>query len=254
MEQPFERVVVITGAASGIGAAIARQLAAPGTALMLHTRRNEAGLNALVPECAAKGAATATFLGDLADPEIPAKLIDATRHRFGQVDQIVSNAGKAQQNRFGSLKAGDLHNAFETMPVAFFRLVDAALPDLERSNWGRVLAISSFVAHLFGTNGLHFPASSAAKAALEALAKSLAAQLAPRGVTVNCIAPGFTRKDAAGHAATSRKVMDSAVDVTPTGRLAEPADIAAAAAFLLAREARQITGQVLHVDGGLMLP
>ncbi|WP_309082914.1 SDR family oxidoreductase [Chelativorans sp.] len=253
MQQGIERVVVVTGAASGIGAAIARQLAAPGTALMLHTRLNEAGLSALAQECAAKGAATATFLGDLADPEIPARLVEAARQGFGRVDQIVSNAGQAQQNRFGTLTDEDLQNAFETMPFAFFRLVDAALPDLEKSDWGRVLAISSFVAHLFGTNGLHFPASSAAKAALEALAKSLAAQLAPLGVTVNCIAPGFTRKDAAGHAATSRKTMESAAELTPTGRLAEPADIAAAAAFLLAREARQITGQVVHVDGGLML-
>lgn len=253
MSGRYERVVVITGAGSGIGAAIARQLAAPETALLLHTRRNQKGLERVAQDCAARGAATQTRLGDLADPDVPAALIGEAIKAFGQVDQIVSNAGQAQRSEFGSLTAEDLHAAFEAMPVAFFRLVDAALPELRRSDWGRVVAISSFVAHVFGTNGLHFPASSAAKAALEALAKSLAAQLAPSGVTVNCVAPGFTRKDKEGHAATTRQTMESAAYVTPTGRLAEPADIAAATHFLLSREARQITGQTMHVDGGLML-
>jgi len=254
MSVVLERVVIVTGTGSGIGAAIARTIAGPGTALMLHTRKNEAGLAAVAEACAAKGASVATILGDLTDADIPAAIVAATKQKFGRVDQIVSNAGQAQRARFGELTAADLQKAFDAMPMAFFRMIEAALPDLQVSDWGRVVVISSFVAHVFGTNDLLFPTTAAAKAALEALAKSLASQLGPDGVTVNCVAPGFTRKDQTGHAATSSAKQESAALITPTGRLAEPIDIAETTAFLLSRGAGQITGQVIHVDGGLMLP
>lgn len=247
------RVVLVTGAASGIGAATARGLAGAGTALILHTRANAASLEAVVAECREAGSEVTSVLADLAEPEAPARLVAEGRAAFGALDQIVSNAGFAQMARFGGLAPVDLHRSFEAMPVAFLGLIEAALPDLLRSPWGRVVAVSSFVAHSFGAGGLHFPASGAAKAALEALAKSLAAQLAPKGVTVNCVAPGFTRKDAAGHAATSREAMERTRALIPTGRLCTPEDVAAAVLFLLSREAAQVTGQVLHVDGGLSL-
>lgn len=247
-------MAVITGAASGIGASTARVIAGADTALVLHTRKNEAGLLKVADVVRARGSAVETFLGDLADADIPEALIARAKERFGRVDQIVSNAGQAARSSFGVLTADELAAAFASMPVAFLRLANAALGDLMASTCGRVIVISSFVAHGFGTGDLYFPATSAAKCALEALAKALAIQLAPMGVTVNIIVPGFTRKDEGAHRAAPPEGLVRAAAITPTGRLTEPADISATAAFLLSDGAAQITGQTIHVDGGLLLP
>ena len=152
------------------------------------------------------------------------------------------------------LTPDELAAAFASMPLAFLRMANAALGDLMASSCGRVVVVSSFVAHGFGTGDLHFPATSAAKAALEALAKALPCQLARMGVTVNIVVPGFTRKDQGIHAAATSDALVRAAAITPTGRLTEPADLANTIAFLLSEGAAQITGQTIHVDGGLLLP
>ena len=247
------KVVVITGASSGIGAATARRIAAPGVSLLLHGRLNRAGLEVVAEEVRRAGAEAALHLGDLAEAETATEVVAAARAAFGRVDQIVSNAGQAQRSSFADLAPGDLAAAFEAMPVAFVRLVQAALADLRASRAGRVVVVSSFVAHRFGLGGMTFPATAAAKAALEALARSLAIELAPAGVTVNCVAPGFTRKDTSGHAATSSKAMEAAAALIPVGKIAEPRDVAETVAYLLSDGAAHMTGEVLHVDGGLML-
>ena len=151
-----------------------------------------------------------------------------------------------------SLERADLDRSYQVMVGAFFDLITAGLPHLQKSDCGRVVAISSFVAHQ-APGGRIFPATAAAKGAIEALARTFAAQVARQGVTVNCVAPGFTRKETAGHSALSSDAWAAAAAMTPDGRLAEPADIAVAVAFFLSDEAGHITGQTLHVDGGLML-
>jgi len=171
---------------------------------------------------------------------------------FGRIDQIVSNAGAADRRTIGEIPPGSLAAAFKAMPEALLALTEEALPHLESSNWGRVVAVSSFVAHVFAREAL-FPVTAAAKAAVEALAKSLAAQLAPSGTTVNCVVPGYTRKDATGHSALSEEAWKRAIARVPMGRLAMPDDVAATIGFLLLHDADFITGQLFHVDGGLTL-
>lgn len=248
----IDRVVIITGAASGIGAATAQALAAPKTALMLTTRSNGDGLTATAAAAGEAGARVETVLADLSAPSAPADLVGTTKDRFGRVDQIVSNAGKAAKQRFGDFDAPDVAQALAVNTLPFVGLVTAALPDLEASSWGRVVAVSSFVANDIGINDTIFPTTAGAKGALEALAKTLAFQLAPTGTTVNCVAPGYTRKQG-GHAALAPAAWEAAARATPSGRIADPEDIAATIQFLLSKPARHITGQTIRIDGGLSL-
>ena len=254
MDAAVERVVLITGAASGIGAAVCRHIAGAGTALLIHTRdeTERSGLDAVAAAARDAGSPVEAAIADLVETGAADSLVARALERFGTVDQIVSNAGFADRRLLGDVGREALDRATRAMTGAFFELATASLPALERSSWGRVVAISSFVAHVYAEGGL-FPVTAAAKAGVEALAKSLAVQLAPSGTTVNCVAPGYTRKDATGHSALSEEAWKRAAERTPMGRIAEPDDHAALVAFLLGREARHITGQVIHVDGGLTL-
>ncbi|MFM0607585.1 SDR family oxidoreductase [Paraburkholderia sediminicola] len=249
------RVVLITGAGSGIGAALARRIAAPRTALMLHARgaddESRQRLAQVAADCSANGARCATVFGDLAERGAAEHVVHQTLASFGALDQLVANAGHAQRQTLSALDADAFSAAFAAMPAAFAALVKRATPALETSKRGRVVALSSFVAHRYRAD-TPFAATAAAKAALESLAKTAAAELAPHGATVNCVAPGYTRKDR-GPSADNASAWTRAAEATPLGHVAEPADIAALIAFLLSDEARHITGQVIHIDGGLTL-
>jgi 3-oxoacyl-[acyl-carrier protein] reductase len=246
------RTSLVTGAATGVGAATARRLAAPGVSLLLHTRRNEAGLAAVADEVRAKGALAETILGDLADPATPAALVTAAVTRFGRLDAVIANAGFADRTAAIDLTDEAFARSTEPMIAGFLRLARAAAPHLRDGTDPRIVAVSSFVAHAYRPGFPVFPASAAAKAGLEALVKALAIELAP-AITVNAVAPGFVRKDAGAHVALSLAGMQERTQWIPLGRIAEPADIAAAIAFLAGPDAAYITGQVLHVDGGLVM-
>jgi NAD(P)-dependent dehydrogenase (short-subunit alcohol dehydrogenase family) len=239
---------IITGAASGIGAALARRLAAPGARLLLHTRRNLEPLLAVAAAAREAGAEVATITADLADAEGPARIVAAAE---GEIAALVANAGFADRTPFAELDAARFAASLDPIARGFFGLARAAMPRLAEG--GRIVAVSSFVAHAMRPGVPQFPASAAAKAAVEAMVRSLAVALAPRGVTVNAVAPGFVRKDAGAHAALDPERWKTIAPSIPLARIGEPAEIAAAIAFLLGAEAGYITGQVLHVDGGLVI-
>jgi NAD(P)-dependent dehydrogenase (short-subunit alcohol dehydrogenase family) len=249
------RVTLITGASSGIGAATARRLAAPGEALFLTARGGADGgkasmLDAVAGEARAAGAQVATMLGDLAEDGVAQAAVQQAIQQFGQLDRIVSNAGYALAKPVGEVTLAEFDHSCRVILIAFAALITDALPYLEKSGCGRVVAVTSFaVDQVAGSR--FFPATAAAKGGLEALARSFAVQAAPAGITVNCVSPGFTRKESAGHSALSSDAWKAAAELTPDGRLAEPDDVAAAIAFFLGDEARHITGQTLRVDGGL---
>jgi NAD(P)-dependent dehydrogenase (short-subunit alcohol dehydrogenase family) len=248
------RVFLITGASSGIGAAAARAVAAPETSIVLHARKNRSGAERVAQAIGSAGAQSLIVEGDLGVPGTATRLVDESVSRFGQLDVVVSNAGFADRRPVGEVDRAAWDASLAAMTSAFFELATAAKPWLVKAgSGGRMVGVSSFVAHAFARGIMSFPASAAAKAGMEALAKAFAADLAPSGATVNCVAPGFVEKDADSHAAVPRERMAKVSESIPMRRYGKPAEIAAVIAFLCSPAASYVTGQTIHVNGGLTL-
>ena len=246
---------LVTGSSSGIGAAVCRRLAASrggDVNLAVHARHNRAGAEQVAKEISRSGGQAEILLGDISEAGVAERLIDETLERFGRLDALVANAGFPILKSLNEGSREDLDYAFRGNLFSFYELLRAARPHLAAAQEPRVVAVGSFTAHVFRTDMRSFPMSAAAKGGLETMVRSLAAELAPSGITVNCVVPGFIEKDPGTGDGLSQQELASVAERIPLGRIGRSNEVAAAIEFLLSPSASYITGQALHVNGGLI--
>jgi 3-oxoacyl-[acyl-carrier protein] reductase len=237
------RTALVTGASGGIGDAIARQLHAQGAAVVLAGRRRDA----LAALAEALGERVRVEVAELAEPQAAEQLI-AAAEADGGLDVLVNNAGLTRDNLALRMKDEDWQTVLDVNLSAGFRLIRAALRGMMRRRWGRIVNVTSIVA-LTGNPGQANYA--AAKAGMIGMTKSLAAEVASRGITVNCVAPGFIETPMTD--ALSEEQRARLLERVPVGRLGSGADVAAAVGYLVSAEAAYVTGQTVHVNGGMAM-
>ena len=239
---------LITGSSRGIGRAVARELAHQGWAVGINylTRRDKA--QELVEELTEEGCQAAAFQADVADGAAVEEMVRRLTQTFGPVELVVNNAGVAGQSLFQDI-SDEMWNRYLAVNLGGARnTIKAVLPHMISEKRGCIVNISS----IWGQRGASCEVAYACtKAAIIALTRSLAMELAPSGIRVNCVAPGVINTDMVQ--VLGQDTLDDLARETPLGRLGTPEDIAAAAAFLASERAGFITGQVLTVDGGFIV-
>jgi 3-oxoacyl-[acyl-carrier protein] reductase len=238
------RVALVTGASGGLGSAIARALHRQGAKVALSGTRRDA-LEALAAELGERAFVAPC---NLSDREAVEKLVPEAEALAGPLDILVNNAGVTRDGLFMRLKDEDWDTVLEVNLTSAFRLSRAAVKGMMKRRHGRIVNISSVVGVTGNAGQGNYVAS---KAGLIGMTKSLAAELASRNITVNCVAPGFIASPMTD--ALTDKQKEAILATIPAGRLGEGADIGAACVFLASSEAAYITGQTLHVNGGMAM-
>lgn len=243
MSEP-DRTAIVTGASRGIGAAIARRLAADGFRIVVNYASNETEANRIVREICWGGGRAVAFAADVADAAAFRSLFDQAESEFGEVDVLVNNAGVSKMSRLADVSDEDyqlqlavnLTGAFNGMREGARRIRDG----------GRIVNLSTSIV------GTYMPASAvyaATKSAVEAMTRVLAKELGPRGVTVNAIAPGPIATDLL-FAGRSEEMIQRLVSDIPMGRLGTPEDIARVVSFLSGEDGGWVSGQIIRTNGG----
>ena len=238
------RMALVTGASGGIGAGIAKALASQGARVALSGTRVEA-LEATAKEI---GGAPVILPCNLADPVATAALVGQAEEALGGLDILVSNAGLTRDGLLMRMKDEDWQAVLDVNLGAYFRLTRAALRGMMKRRYGRIIGITSVVGVTGNPGQANYAAS---KAGMIGFTKALAAEVASRNITANCIAPGFISTPMTDVLKDEQK--EALVKNIPSGRLGSVADIATAAAYLASDESAYITGQTLHVNGGLAM-
>ena len=236
---------LVTGASGGIGGAIAKALHGQGATVVLSGTRAEA-LEALKTELGARAFIAACNLSDKESVEALPKMAEAALG--GTVDILVNNAGITRDNLFMRMKDEEWDQVIAVNLTAAFRLSRAVLRGMMKRRWGRIVSITSVVGATGNPGQGNY---AAAKAGLEGMTKSLAAEVASRNITVNCVAPGFIQT--AMTDALSGQQKEAIATRIPAGRMGTPAEIAAAVVYLASEEAAYVTGHSLHANGGMAM-
>jgi 3-oxoacyl-[acyl-carrier protein] reductase len=235
---------LVTGASGGIGGAIARALHAQGAAVGLSGTRVEP-LEKLKAELGERAHVLPCDLGNATGIEQLLKSADAA---LGGIDILINNAGLTRDNLALRMKDEDWQTVIDVNLTAGFRLARGAMRGMMKKRWGRIIGITSVVGHTGNPGQANY---AAAKAGMIGMSKSLAQELASRGITVNCVAPGFIETQMTG--ALNEDQRSRIMATIPAGRLGQSAEIAAAVVYLASQEAAYVTGQTLHVNGGMAM-
>ena len=247
MSKPLQgEIALVTGASRGIGAAIADELAAQG-ATVIGTATTESGAAAIGARLAAQGGHGRAL--NVTEPGAVDALIDAVSKEFGAISILVNNAGITRDNLLMRMKDEDWQAILDTNLTSVYRASKAVMRGMMKARKGRIVNIASVI----GVTGNAGQANyAAAKAGIIAFSKSLAKEIGSRGITVNVVAPGFIATDMTADLPEAAK--EAMLGQIALGRLGEPADIARAVAFLAGPGASYITGETLHVNGGMYMP
>ena len=238
------KIALVTGASRGIGRAIAEKLVACG-ATVIGTATTEKGAEAISQYLDQNGKGLALNVTDEASIE---SIISTVKAEFGDIDILVNNAGITRDNLLMRMKNDEWQDILDTNLTSVFRLSKVLMRTMMKKRYGRIITIGSVVGTMGNAGQANY---AAAKAGLIGFSKSLAREVASRGITVNVVAPGFIATDMTAALTDEQKALTLAQ--VPAGRLGEPTEIANAVAFLASDEASYITGETLHVNGGMYM-
>jgi 3-oxoacyl-[acyl-carrier protein] reductase len=238
------RVVLVTGASRGIGAAIAEQLARAGADVAVGYGSDATAAEGIVGRIVSLGRRAVVVGGDIVDPAEVERMVDTAETELGPVDILVSNAGIAPQQDLEEITVEDWDRVMDVNLRPAFLLAKRLVPGMRERGWGRVIFVSSVAAFTGGVVGPHYTAS---KAALVGLARSLAAFLAPHGVTVNAVAPALVEDT--GTLPGDEDSRGKLAELIPVGRLGQPEEVASIVRAIV--ENPYVTAQTISVDGGM---